>query len=57
VTAEIEERWRAVKLVEEGLAAREAALRSAEQVEAQAARQPVAVIWTPLDSIWVMKTW
>ena len=43
VAAEVEERWRAVKLVEEQLAAREAALRSAEQAQAQAARQPVAV--------------
>ena len=41
VAAEVEERWRAVKLVEESLAAREAALRSAEQAEAQVTRQPV----------------
>ena len=44
VAAEVEERWRAVKLVEESVAAREAALRSAEQAEAQVARQPVAAL-------------
>ena len=43
IAAEVEERWRAVKLVEEQLATREAALRSAEQAQAQAAGQPVAV--------------
>ena len=43
LAAEVEERWRAVKLVEEQLASREAALRSAEQAQAQAAGQPVAV--------------
>ena len=43
IAAEVEERWRAVKLVEEQLAAREAALRSAEQAQAQAAGQPVVV--------------
>ena len=42
-TAEVEERRRAVKLVEEKLAARAAALRSAEQAQAQAVGQPVTV--------------
>ena len=43
IAAEVEERWRAVKLVEEQLAAREAALKLAEQAQAQAAGQPVAL--------------
>ena len=43
VEAEVEERWRAVKLVEEKLAAREAALRSTEQARTQAVEQPVTV--------------
>ena len=39
VAAETEERWRAVKLLEEQLAAREAPLRLEEQVQARAAAQ------------------